>query len=148
IAGRALKRDADFVPMTFSSSAEFEGPLVFAGYGITNADAHYDDYTGVDVAGKIVVVLQNEDMDPKSPFAATSFVPHLSFVNKAINAKLHGARGIIFVTAPLGETSDELGPAPRQQEESDMGIPAVHLKRAPLGDALKREGKDLAQIQA
>jgi hypothetical protein len=147
IAGRALKRGEDFVPMVFSSTAEFEGPLVFAGYGMTNTDAHYDDYTGIDVAGKIAVVLMHNDIDPKSPFAATSFAPQLSFVNKAINAKLHGARGIIFISASAGLSGDELGPAPRQQEESDMGIPAVHAKRAPLIDAFKAAGKDLGAVE-
>ncbi len=147
IAGRALKRGDDFVPMVFSNSAAFEGPLVFAGYGMTNSDAHYDDYTGIDAAGKIAVVMMHNDIDPKSPFAATSFAPHLSFVNKAINAKLHGARGIIFISASLGLSGDELGATPRQQEESDMGIPAVHAKRAPVMEAFKAAGKDLGAIE-
>jgi len=148
IAGRALKRDEDFVPMVFSTTAEFEGPLVFAGYGITNTDAHYDDYTGIDAAGKIAVVLMHNDIDSKSAFAATSFAPHLSFVNKAINAKLHGARGVIFISAAAGLSGDELSGGPRQQEESDMGIPAVHAKRGPLIEAFKAAGKDLAAAEA
>src|SRR5436190_2696289 len=32
--GNSLKINEDFVPITFSDTAQFEGPLVFAGYGI------------------------------------------------------------------------------------------------------------------
>lgn len=147
IAGRALKRNEDFVPLVFSATAAFEGPLVFAGYGITNTDAHYDDYTGIDVAGRIAVVLMHNDIDSKSPFSTTSFAPQLSFVNKAINAKLHGARGVIFISAAAGLSGDELGTGPRQQEESDMGIPAVHAKRAALIEVFKAAGKDLVAAE-
>src|SRR5262249_15613087 len=33
--GVNLKRDDDFVPILFSSTAEFDAPLIFVGYGIT-----------------------------------------------------------------------------------------------------------------
>ncbi|MFT4179968.1 MAG: M28 family peptidase [Thermomonas sp.] len=35
-------------------------PLVFAGYGITAPELGWDDYAGLDVAGKVVVVLIND----------------------------------------------------------------------------------------
>ena len=37
-----------------------EAPLVFAGYGATAEEFHYDDYAGIDVKDKIVVVLRYE----------------------------------------------------------------------------------------
>lgn len=55
---REAELDAEFRPVAFSSSARVEGPLVFAGYGISAPDAKYDDYAGVDVQGKIVVALR------------------------------------------------------------------------------------------
>src|SRR5436309_2435389 len=68
-----LRINEDFVPIRFSSSAEVEGPVVFAGYGITAPELNYDDYQGVDVTGKVVIVLrhQPQEADPKSPFAST-----------------------------------------------------------------------------
>jgi hypothetical protein len=45
------------VPLSFSSVGKFSGTVVFAGYGITAPEYHYDDYSGVDVKGKIVLVL-------------------------------------------------------------------------------------------
>src|SRR5439155_17266777 len=97
VNGTNLRINEDFVPITFSNTAEFDGPVVFAGFGITAPELHYDDYQNIDANGKIVVVLrhQPQEMDPKSPFNSTR---HATFVNKAINAKQHGARAIIFIT--------------------------------------------------
>jgi peptidase M28-like protein/PDZ domain-containing protein/PA domain-containing protein len=147
IAGRTLKIDDDFVPIVFSDTAEFEGPLVFAGYGITAPEYKYDDYAGIDVTNKIVVVLRFEpqETDEKSVFAGKDLTPHASLVNKAINARLHGAKGIIFVTGPLNHDYEEVGPVARREQYGDLGIPAVHATRAAISAALG--GKDLADIQ-
>ena len=143
-----LKINDEFVPITFSNIAQFDGPIVFAGYGITAPELHYDDYQGIEAAGKIAVVLRHEpqEMDPKSPFDGTNFTRHASFVNKAINAKQHGAQGIIFIT-DLNHTDEEVGRATLTEETDDLGIPAVHAKRDPFINAVKTAGKDLAAIQ-
>lgn len=146
IAGSAQKINEDFVPIVFSDTAEFEGPLLFAGYGITAPEYMYDDYSGVDATDKIVVVFQHEpqELDAKSVFAGTDFTPHASYINKAINARQHGAKGIVFITDPRHDYED-VGPATRREQSSDMGIPAVHAKRAGVVKAFP--GKDLAAIQ-
>ena len=61
--GTDLKINEDFVPIPFSNTAEFEGPVVFAGFGITAPELHYDDYQGIDAAGKIVVVLRHQPQE-------------------------------------------------------------------------------------
>jgi len=146
--GKKLKIDEEFVPITFSNTAAFDGPLVFAGYGITAPELHYDDYQGVNVSGKIVVVLRHEpqESDPKSPFDGANFTSHASFINKAINAKQHGAQGIVFIT-DLNHTDEQVGSATRTEETDDLGIPAVHAKREPLLNLFKAAGKDIAAIQ-
>jgi Peptidase family M28/PDZ domain/PA domain len=143
-----LKVNEDFVPIVFSNTASFDAPLVFVGYGITAPELHYDDYTGIDAKGKIVVVLRHEpqETDPKSPFDGTNFTRHASFVNKAINAKQHGAQAIIFIT-DLNHTDEQVGAATRTEETDDLGIPAVHAKRDPLLNVFKAAGKDVATIQ-
>jgi len=147
IGDTALKINDDFVPIVFSDSAEFQGPLIFAGYGITAPEFKYDDYAGIDATNKIVVVFTHEpqELDPKSVFAGTDFTPHASFVNKAINARMHGAKGIIFITDPSHEYED-LGGMTRREQAGDIGIPAMHAKRAPIVEAFKKGGKDLAML--
>ncbi len=148
VGGAKLRINDDFVPINFSSTAEVEAPLVFAGYGITAPEYKYDDYSGTDASGKIVVVFEREpqENDPKSVFAGTALTIHASFTNKAINARLHGAKGIIFIAPPSQETED-LGTAERQEAESDLGISAVHTKRAFLAKAFKDAGKDPTVLQ-
>jgi hypothetical protein len=143
-----LKIKEDFVPITFSDTATFDGALIFVGYGITAPELHYDDYEGISANGKIVVVLRHEpqESDPHSPFEGTNFTRHASFVNKAINAKQHGARGIVFIT-DLNHEDEQVGSATRTEETDDLGIPAVHAKRAPLLALFKAAGKDVAAIQ-
>ena len=49
----------DYTPLAISGSLQFDLPLVFVGYGITAKGAGYDDYAGLDVSGKAVVILRN-----------------------------------------------------------------------------------------
>ncbi len=148
IAGAALKINDDFVPIMISNTAEFEGPLVFAGYGISAPELNYDDYAGIDVKDKIVVVLRHEPQEnnAQSKFDGANYTRHAPFVAKAINARLHGAKGIVFLSDPL-HRDEEVGPATRRIEFSDMGIPAIHAKRAAFAQVFRAAGKDLAAIQ-
>src|SRR5213076_2047607 len=65
-ADKKYKLHQDFIPASFSAEKEFSGPVIFAGYGITNKDAKYDDYASVDVKDKIVLILRFEPHDPKT----------------------------------------------------------------------------------
>ena len=148
VGGTAYAEGEDFVPILFSSNAEIEAPLLFAGYGISAPELDYDDYEGVDATGKIVVVLRHEPQedDTESKFAGANFTRHASFVNKAINARLHGAAGIIFLTDPRHE-DQEIGPATRQAGQGDMNIPAIHARRETLMSLFEAMGQDLSAIQ-
>ena len=89
----------DFRPFNFSANGAFSGPLVFVGYGISAPEYGYDDYAGLDVKDKIVVVLRHEpqEFDDKSVFAGKALTRHSQLDNKAVNAKYHGAKAVIFI---------------------------------------------------
>lgn len=96
----ALALNDDWTPLGFSTSAAADAPLVFAGYGITAKDYGYDDYAGVDVKGKVVLVLRYEPppKNAKSPFrTAPDYSTYATLRTKANNAKDHGAAGMILV---------------------------------------------------
>jgi hypothetical protein len=95
-----LKLGRDFNPLTLGGSAAFQLPLVFAGYGITAPDEKYDDYAGLDVQGKAVVILRHEPQqaNPHSPFNGTRHSSHAPFVRKVANAYEHGAAAVILCT--------------------------------------------------
>lgn len=65
--------------------------LVFVGYGIDSPDHGIDDYAGLDVTGKIVVVLSGAPSGMDSEIAA-----HLGTGKSAVAAK-HGAVGLITI---------------------------------------------------
>ena len=140
-----------FSAVRFSDSDDVTAPLVFVGYGITAPEMHWDDYRGVDVTGKIVVVFRHEPQEriPESPFNGTEFTTHASLRNKAVNAKQHGARGVIFITDPnnhQGEDEAVLTTA-GQTEADNSGIAAAFAELEPVLAFFREAGFDLAVLQ-
>ena len=101
-ARRPLTLGRDFAPLTVSDDGAATAPVAFAGYGITAPDLQYDDYAGLDVRGKIVLVLTGEPRgtDPASPFRRPDAYHYSERSHKIINAREHGARGILLVRHP------------------------------------------------
>ncbi|MFC2130737.1 M28 family peptidase [Bacteroidota bacterium] len=88
------KTGKDWLPMRFSKNGNAEGEVVFCGYGITSKETGYDDYQGIDVKDKIVLVLadSSEGM-PLDDF----WTPESDLSSKADNAAKHGAAAIVFI---------------------------------------------------
>jgi hypothetical protein len=95
-----LKLGQDFSPLAASGAGKFDLPLVFVGYGITAKEEGYDDYAGVDVGGKAVIVLRHEPQqaDPNSVFNGTKDSAHAPLRRKLANAYEHGAAAVVFCT--------------------------------------------------
>jgi hypothetical protein len=93
----------DFLPLAASGAVSFDRPLVFAGYGITAQAEKYDDFQGIDVSGKIVIVLRHEPQqdDPKSVFDGTRESAHARLDRKVAAALEHKAAGVIVCTDAL-----------------------------------------------
>ena len=73
----AKTKDKDFVTIPLSSTGTYEGPVVFAGYGITSESLQWDDYAGIDVKGKAVLVFRHdpEESNPASRFSRDPATP-------------------------------------------------------------------------
>ncbi|MBF8965564.1 M28 family peptidase [Pontibacter sp. FD36] len=65
-------KDFSVYPHAEEPEVSIEAPMVFAGYGISAPDLGYDDYAGIDVAGKIVVVLRGAPTNFPSTVSAYS----------------------------------------------------------------------------
>ncbi len=82
-----------------------DAPLVFVGYGIKAPERNWDDFKGVDVRGKVIVVLVN-DADFEEPalntFNGRAMTYYGRWTYKYEEAARQGAAGIIIVheTAP------------------------------------------------
>src|SRR5579872_650101 len=130
----ALKSGDDFLPFNFSARGKIVGHVVFAGYGITAPEYNYDDYAGLDVKDKLVLILRHEpqEFDEKSVFAGKVYTEHAQFFSKAVNAKIHGARGVILVNDVFNHRSesDEMEKFGRTVGPNDAGISFVQIKRS------------------
>src|SRR6266571_5119458 len=62
-ASRHLREGQEFFPQRFSASGAANGPVVFAGFGISAPHLQYDDYRGPGdaIKDKIVLVIDHED---------------------------------------------------------------------------------------
>jgi len=116
-----LKLGEQFTPLAVGGSGKLELPLVFVGYGITAKDENYDDYAGVNVEGKAVVVLRHEPQqdNPHSAFNATDHSQYAPFSRKISNAFEHGAAAVLFVTDDFDIRKTVLDHERRWQAEVD-----------------------------
>jgi len=148
----ALGFPQDFIPLYFSPSAKIAAGVVFAGYGITAADLHYDDYAGLDVKGKLVLILRHEpqEADEHSVFDGKKLTGHALFTSKASNAKMHGAAGVILIgdTPNHHGDPDELPKFAGDDGPEDAGIAFVQVKEAAVEPWFAAAGKKLDQISA
>ena len=148
-SGRAWALHGEFMPFAFSSNGELhEREVVFAGYGVANPETKYDDYAGLDVAGKIVVVLRYEHADAGN--ADGSPTQHAYLTTKAKLAAQHGAAGLIIVNGPHGKAMEEGDPLFGLRSAGRMSgkkIPAIHAKRSFLEALLKETGRSLSELQ-
>ena len=146
-----LQVDKEFVPYNFSSSGKATGQVVFAGYGITAPEYNYDDYAGIDVHGKFVVVLEHEpqEFDDKSVFDGNVYTVHAETYSKAANARIHGARGVILIFDRVnhighqGEGRDDLERFSKEGGPPDSGIPFVQVKESTVLPWIRAAGQDL-----
>ena len=144
----ALKLNQDYVPFSFSDSGTVTAPLLFAGYGATAAEFGYDDYAGLDAKDKIVVVLRYEPSGFASKSGNQGLTTHSQLITKAINARNHGAKGLILLNGKLGEGEEDLltrfgsvgGP-------ENVGLLFAQVKDSPAQQWFHAAGKSLIDLQ-
>jgi Tol biopolymer transport system component len=145
----AFAPDADFRPLSFTASGEFEGEVVFAGYGLKAPEGNqrgYDSYAGLDVSNKIVLVLRYvpEEVEAKrrqelNVYAALRY--------KAMIARERGAKAILIVTGPNSPNAGQLAPLSFDTSLSGSGILAASVSAKVAQAILDAAGKDLKALQ-
>jgi hypothetical protein len=150
VGARSFDLGDRFQPIGFSSNGTLTAPVVFAGYGISAPGYDYDDYAGIDVHDKLVLVMTNEpgEMDSTNRFDGSINTPHAELRTKAINAREHGALGLLVVNGPRYHRGEPL-PRPRSDGGGYMtsGLLAGVVSEEVAGALLHPAGLDLAQLQ-
>jgi Zn-dependent M28 family amino/carboxypeptidase len=83
---------------TQTESVDIDAPIVFAGYGIEAPEYRWNDFKGVDVRGKVVLVIVNEppSKDPKF-FNAEAMTYYGRWTYKFEEAARKGAVGALII---------------------------------------------------
>ncbi|MBF9143126.1 M28 family metallopeptidase [Hymenobacter properus] len=122
-------------------------PLVFAGYGVTAPEYGWDDYAGLDVKGKTVVVLINDPGNAGNDttmFKGKAMTYYGRWGYKYEEAARHGATGLLIIhdTAPASYpwtvVQSSNGGAKLRPQTADHGASKVSLEGWITLDAAKR----------
>ena len=124
---RRLDAGREWIAHGGSRAGEVSGDVVFAGYGADIPEAKYDDYTGVDVRGKIALVL-----DGAPSHLADARVTRL---DKLIAAKRRGAAAVLIAGAEL--------PSP-DKTSVEVALPSAALTREAADAILAPAGRTTA----
>lgn len=126
----------EFMPGSTSASGKVTTEVVFAGYGISAPELDYDDYAGIDVTGRIVLIRPEA---PVSPSAGEEkfrpWLPYSLHQYKMKNAIDHGAAGILYHYGPLANTNNEY----------HKGLVISMVGNKVVGDLFEGTGKDYSK---
>ncbi|HEY4943262.1 MAG TPA: M28 family peptidase [Rhizomicrobium sp.] len=140
-----------------------KSPLVFVGYGVVAPEYHWDDYAGIDVKGKTVVILINDPGNEERPgnpafFKGRAMTYYGRWTYKYEEAARHGAAAAIIVheTGPAAygwqvvrnsNSGNKLWLVAADQNKSMLAIQGwITLPVAQ--DLFKRAGLDYAALKA
>lgn len=148
----------------FRQDVDVIAEVVFAGFGITAPELGYDDYAGIDVHGKIVLLFDHEpqETDPKSIFNGTGNTRYATTRVKVLNAQAHGAVGVLIVAEPnrkhpsnqermarIGGSITRTTPLPAQAlADDELHTPAAIISDAAAKEILATAGASPAELQS
>jgi len=147
----------------FPTDVDVTADVVFAGFGITAPELGYDDYQGIDVHGKVVLVFDHEpqETDAASIFNGTGNTRYATTRVKALNAQAHGALALLIVAEPnrkhpsnqerqarIGGSATRSVPIPSQALVGDvLQTPVAILSDAVAREIMAKAGATPADLQ-
>lgn len=126
----------DYFPGTNSDNGKAKASVIYAGYGLTAPELEYDDYSGIDAKGKIVLIeggVPCTDRKHKDYKAWND--NYISSTGRIANAVKHGAAGVLLI----GKLSN---PNIKHQ-----GIIFCHISDQIADDILKSSGTDRKSLK-
>jgi Zn-dependent M28 family amino/carboxypeptidase len=148
----------------YRADVDVTAAVIFAGYGITAPELHYDDYRGIDVHGKIVLLFDHEpqETDSNSIFNGTGNTRYATTRVKVLNAQAHGAVGVLIVGEPnrkhpsnqeraarIGGSVARAVPLPAQSiADDELHTPAAIVSDAIAAELLAGAGATPSELQS
>ena len=136
--------EKDFMPLAFSSDSQLESDVVFIGYGFNiNGDSiKWDDYNGVDVKGKWVMILRG---DPEPDNNKSPYISFSADRDKALLAKDMGAAGVLMVSGPVFDPQDTFEAL--NLEGYSVDIPVIRIKKEVADAILSKSNATIASLE-
>lgn len=119
-------KDFSFSMNNMSNGNKQMNTIVFAGYGLVDDAAGTNDYKGLDVTGKVVMVLEG-GAPATAAGGRRGFNPYAA---KMEAAKKNGAIGLLIVSASFPHTT----PTPMQSQRMALQLPEVPVFTAVISD--------------
>jgi hypothetical protein len=148
------------LPRQNGTEVTVAAPLVFAGYGVTAPEYDYDDFRGVDVSGKVIMVLAHEpqETDPNSRFKGSWNTVHAYNAFKPEVARRHGAAAMLMVQDRVTHRPPRTASGPTNaQIRTDRGthtltspfwdVPTFTITRRVADELLAPSGRTIDQLQ-
>ncbi len=125
--------DDEFIPGSTSGSGEVTAEVIYVGYGVTAPELGYDDYAGVDVKGKILLMEREAPVSPdRDAELFKKWRPYSFHQYKLENAVAHGAKGMIYNYGPIGNPNNSY----------DAGFIYSHVGDAVVADVFAGTGRN------
>ncbi len=134
----------DYSVRGFSGSGKCSSEIIFCGYGINQASDGYNDYSGVDVKDKTVLIFKQ---NPSWQIKGISWEGS-SIRFKVDVAKSMGAKAVIFVNAPSSGRTLPIGSMLDGTEEHIPDIPAIEVSTDKANEILAEKFVTLADLQS
>ncbi len=136
----ALTLKDQFQPIRRGTNGEAAGSLVFIGYGISSEEDNYNDYAGIDVTGKVIVLIRREPQNREGgAFRGQETSSHSYIDRKLALVKQSKAAAVLFVnnhaSSPTDETDELADPSSFGNDGDD--VPFVHVKQSVIDAILK-----------
>ena len=107
IIKKYYRYEDEFIPGATSGSGEITAEVFYAGYGITAPELNYDDYKGIDVKGKIILIEREVPVSPNTdPELFVKWRPYSFHQYKLENAVKHGAKGMLYNYGPISNPNN------------------------------------------
>jgi Zn-dependent M28 family amino/carboxypeptidase len=151
-----LPKDAIVAPGTQKPSAQLkDAEIVFVGYGITAPEQKWDDYKGVDVKGKVLLMMNNDPENDPALFAGRRRLYYGRWDYKYEEAARHGAAGAIIIhTTPSAAYPWQVVQSSWTGEEFELpteGEPRVDVRMWATDEMSKKiaalAGQDLDELR-
>lgn len=135
----------EWMPLGFSPDQNISASsVVFAGYGINAKDGKYNDFDGIDVRGKIILIFDGNP-DAGNPHSAFG---RYDIHTKANIAKENGAVGILLIASQTNFGDDRLAKLSYDRTLGETALPVAGVSRAVAEKLLGIDTDDeLAEIE-